>query len=74
MPTSYARALELGLKYCIGTSRARRQSRPANFATRVTIADVGADMLVIIDGGAGQTIKLVGIADASTVTQAGCLL
>lgn len=45
-----------------------------NFATRVTIADVGADTLVTIDGDPGQTIRLVGIGNATTVTQADFLL
>ncbi|UTW07477.1 peroxidase family protein [Pseudomonas benzenivorans] len=39
----------------------------ANFATNVTIADVGADTLVSVAGG---SIRLVGIADATTITQA----
>ncbi|WP_137885651.1 peroxidase family protein [Pseudomonas sp. 2FE] len=38
----------------------------ANFAANVTIADVGADTLVTIGVG---SIRLVGIADATTVTQ-----
>jgi hypothetical protein len=46
----------------------------ATFASRVTIADVGADTLVTIDGNAAQTIDLVGIANATTVTQADFLL
>ena len=41
----------------------------ANFAARVAITDEGADTLVTIDGSAGQTIRLVGINDATTVTQ-----
>lgn len=45
-----------------------------NFATRVTIADVGADTLITIDGDAAQTIRLVGIGNAGTVTQADFLL
>ncbi|MBR1266919.1 VCBS repeat-containing protein [Bradyrhizobium sp. AUGA SZCCT0222] len=47
---------------------------PGNFATRVTIADVGADTLVTIDGDPGQTIRLVGIGNAVTVTQADFML
>ncbi|MDH4560368.1 calcium-binding protein [Pseudomonas sp. BN411] len=39
----------------------------ANFATRVSITDVGADTLVTIGG---NHITLVGVADATTVTQA----
>lgn len=46
----------------------------ATFGARVAIADVGADTLVTIDGNAAQTIRLVGIADATTVTQADFLL
>jgi Ca2+-binding RTX toxin-like protein len=44
------------------------------FAARVTIVDVGADTLVTIDGVAGQTIRLVGIGNAGTVTQDDFLL
>ena len=40
----------------------------ATFAARVTIADVGADTLITIDGNAAQAIRLVGIDDARTVT------
>ncbi|MBR1147801.1 FG-GAP-like repeat-containing protein [Bradyrhizobium sp. AUGA SZCCT0431] len=47
---------------------------PIDFATRVTIADVGADTLVTIDSDPGQTIRLVGIGNATTVTQADFLL
>ncbi|QVM88793.1 calcium-binding protein [Pseudomonas lalucatii] len=39
----------------------------ANFAANVTIADVGADTLVSVGGG---SIRLVGINDATTITQA----
>jgi Ca2+-binding RTX toxin-like protein len=46
----------------------------ATFAARVTIADVGADTLVTIDGDAAQTILLIGISDATIVTQADFLL
>jgi len=42
----------------------------ATFATRVTIADVGADTLVTIDGNGAATIDLVGVANVTTVTQA----
>ena len=38
----------------------------ANFAANVTIADVGADTLVTIGA---DSIRLVGIADATTITQ-----
>jgi Ca2+-binding RTX toxin-like protein len=41
-------------------------------ATRVVISDVGADTLVTIDG--SETIRLVGIGNAATVTQADFLL
>jgi Ca2+-binding RTX toxin-like protein len=44
------------------------------FATRVKIADVGADTLVTIDGNVAQTIRLIGIGDATTVTQADFIL
>src|SRR5262245_10384202 len=40
----------------------------------LTIADVGADTLVTIDGDAAQTIRLVGIGDATAVTQTDFLL
>ena len=46
----------------------------ANFAARVAITDEGADTLVTIDNDAGQTIRLVGINDATTVTQADFIL
>ena len=46
----------------------------ANFAARVAITDEGADTLVTIDNDAGQTIRLVGINDATTVTQAHFIL
>src|SRR5262249_46329056 len=42
--------------------------RAATFASRVTIADVGADTLVTIDGDPNQTIRLTGVGSASTVT------
>jgi serralysin len=45
-----------------------------DFASRVNIADVGADTLVTIDGNAAQTMRLVGVGDATTVTQADFLL
>ncbi|MCO6055364.1 calcium-binding protein, partial [Pseudomonas sp. MOB-449] len=38
----------------------------ANFAANVAITDVGADTLVSVGGG---SIRLVGIADATTITQ-----
>jgi hypothetical protein len=37
-----------------------------NFATRVAIADVGADTLVTVDG--LDTIQLLGVSNATTVT------
>jgi VCBS repeat-containing protein len=40
----------------------------ADFRERVAIADVGADTLVTIDGDPNQTIRLVGIGNASTVS------
>ncbi|TWC34957.1 Ca2+-binding RTX toxin-like protein [Pseudomonas sp. SJZ079] len=43
----------------------------ASFAANVTIADVGADTLVSVGGG---TIRLVGINDATTITQADFIL
>jgi Ca2+-binding RTX toxin-like protein len=46
----------------------------ANFAARVKITDVGADTLVTIDGNAAETIRLVGIGDATTVTRADFIL
>lgn len=44
----------------------------ANFAANVLIADVGADTLVSI--GAVDSIRLVGVADATTVTVADFIL
>jgi serralysin len=46
----------------------------ADFAARVAITGAGADTLVTIDGNAAQTIRLVGIGDTATVTQADFLL
>jgi hypothetical protein len=46
----------------------------ASFAARVTITDVGADTLVTIDGQANQTIRLVGMGNATTITAADFLL
>nr|WP_324730758.1 calcium-binding protein [Pseudomonas sp. IT1137] len=43
----------------------------ANFAANVSIADVGADTLVSVGGG---SIRLVGINDATTITQADFIL
>jgi Ca2+-binding RTX toxin-like protein len=40
----------------------------ANFASHVTIADVGADTLLTIDGNPDQTIRLLGIGNANTIT------
>ncbi len=48
--------------------------KSADFAARVTIADVGADTLVTIDGNAAGTIRLVGIGSTSAVTQADFVL
>ena len=39
-----------------------------SFAARVTIADIGADTLITIDGQKDQTIQLVGVGNATTVT------
>jgi phosphodiesterase/alkaline phosphatase D-like protein len=41
----------------------------ADFDTRVTIADVGADTLITIDANSDQTIRLVGIGNIANVTQ-----
>ena len=46
----------------------------ADFEARVAIADVGTDTLVAIDADLAQTILLVGIGNAATVTQADFLL
>ena len=46
----------------------------SNFAGRVRMFDVGADTLVVIDGDWDQTIRLDGIGNATTVTQADFLL
>ncbi|MDM8349815.1 calcium-binding protein, partial [Pseudomonas sp. sp1636] len=43
----------------------------ANFTANVTIADIGADTLVSVGGG---SIRLVGIADATTITQTDFIL
>jgi hypothetical protein len=40
----------------------------------VTIADAGPDTLVTIDGDPAQTIRLVGIGTATTVTEQDFLL
>ncbi|HBX53801.1 MAG TPA: heme peroxidase [Pseudomonas sp.] len=40
------------------------------FASRVAIADAGADALVTINGADGGSIRLVGVADHTSVTQA----
>jgi len=45
-----------------------------DFAARVAIADVGADTLIMIDGDAAQTIRLIGIGNAITITQNDFLL
>ena len=41
----------------------------ANFDGHVTIEDVGADTLVTIDNNPNQTIRFVGIGDATTLTK-----
>ena len=41
----------------------------ANFDGHVTIEDVGADTLVTIDNNPNQTIRFVGIGDATTITK-----
>jgi Ca2+-binding RTX toxin-like protein len=46
----------------------------ATFAARVTIADLGADTLVTIDGGAEQSILLAGMVNPSSVTRDDFLL
>jgi Ca2+-binding RTX toxin-like protein len=46
----------------------------SNFVDRVTIMDLGADTLVTIDGNAAQTIRLIGIGDALSVTREDFLL
>jgi Ca2+-binding RTX toxin-like protein len=40
----------------------------ANFASRVAVADIGADTLVTVDGDTDLTIRLAGIGNATTVT------
>ena len=45
-----------------------------NFIDHVTIADAGPDTLVTIDGDPAQTIRLVGIGNATTITQQDFLL
>ncbi|MFI8748325.1 calcium-binding protein, partial [Pseudomonas sp. NPDC077186] len=42
----------------------------ATFAARVSIADAGADTLVTVNGADGGSIRLVGVADHTTVTSA----
>jgi len=39
-----------------------------NFASYVAIADVGTDTLITIDNNPGQTTRLTGIGNATTVT------
>ena len=46
----------------------------AMFATHVTLTDVGADVLVTIDGDVNQTIKLGGVANVSMITQSDFIL
>ena len=46
----------------------------ADFADRVKIFDVGADTLIMIDRDVDQTIRMLGIGNASTVTQDDFLL
>ena len=45
-----------------------------DFRGRVTIADVGADALVTIDGDPNQTILLAGIGNAAAITQQAFVL
>jgi hypothetical protein len=40
-----------------------------DFRDRVTIADVGTDALVTVDGDPAQTIRLAGIGNVATITQ-----
>ncbi len=46
----------------------------ATFASHVTLTDVGADVLVTIDGDVNQTIKLGGVANTSSITQSDFIL
>jgi 3-phytase/alkaline phosphatase D len=46
----------------------------ADFAAEVKILDIGADTLIVIGGDFDQTIRLVGIGNAATVTQSDFLL
>jgi phosphodiesterase/alkaline phosphatase D-like protein len=46
----------------------------AEFDTRVRVLDVGADLLVVIDGNFDQTVRLNGIGSAANVTLADFLL
>ena len=48
--------------------------RGEDFASRVKIFDAGANTRVVIDAEFDQTILLIGIRDAGTVTQADFLL
>ena len=41
-----------------------------SFGSRIVFKDLGADTLVTIDGDAAQTIRLVGIGNPATITQA----
>jgi hypothetical protein len=45
-----------------------------DFSAHVTIASLGADTLVTIDGNSGQTIRLAGIGNASAVTEQNFIL
>ena len=45
-----------------------------SFSARVAITDVGADTLITIDGNPAQTIRLIGIGDATTVTLSDFIL
>jgi Ca2+-binding RTX toxin-like protein len=40
----------------------------SDFAARIAITDIGADTLVTIDGDVAQTLRLLGIGNATTVT------
>ncbi len=46
----------------------------ATFASHVTLTDIGADVLVTIDGDVNQTIKLGGVANTSLITQSDFVL
>ncbi len=46
----------------------------ATFAAHITLTDVGADVLVTIDGNANQTIRLGGVANVSMIDQSDFIL